>query len=418
MFLQRERKLTMNRHDVKIICASVAATLVCTLSANTVLADTPLKDSIKSYGVFQFDYDQTDNQNDIVIDSNDLITLANEIDSAKNNIGVVGKNLNTLVDVFDSMDEQGKNGKLYGTAIDSTDAGITKIENAFANGVGDATDSKVLKGYSFTSQYGLNIPGTIESISAATITPGTKDQTLKAGFYLKGTQTIKGDTNLIAGNILKGKSIFGVNGTVIAEANSSAHTVPTGKTAVSAPNILAGKTGWNGSSWVDGTMVDKSSTTTAASTVSEDGANAKIQIPASGFYNKDNSYISVPIETLKNNVSALNSSSVYYLGTGTSFDVSNIPGYQNLTKDNFIVCACSLSGSGTGGYYFNSVTESTNFSMPTVTPTVTYSNGKLTITNTSTSGSAGGGSPSSFGRASASLSNIKVYLVIGDIKQP
>lgn len=418
MFLQRERKLTMNRHDVKIICASVAATLVCTLSANTVLADTPLKDSIKSYGVFQFDYDQTDNQNDIVIDSNDLITLANEIDSAKNNIGVVGKNLNTLVDVFDSMDEQGKNGKLYGTAIDSTDAGITKIENAFANGVGDATDSKVLKGYSFTSQYGLNIPGTIESLSAATITPGTKDQTLKAGFYLKGTQTIKGDTNLIAGNILKGKSIFGVNGTVIAEANSSAHTVPTGKTAVSAPNILAGKTGWNGSSWVDGTMVDKSSTTTAASTVSEDGANAKIQIPASGFYNKDNSYISVPIETLKNNVSALNSSSVYYLGTGTSFDVSNIPRYQNLTKDNFIVCACSLSGSGTGGYYFNSVTESTNFSMPTVTPTVTYSNGKLTITNTSTSGSAGGGSPSSFGRASASLSNIKVYLVIGDIKQP
>lgn len=408
----------MNKHDVKIICASVAATLVCTLSANTVLADTPLKDSIKSYGVFQFDYDQTDNQNDIVIDSNDLITLANEIDSAKNNIGVVGKNLNTLVDVFDSMDAQGKDGKLYGTAIDSTDAGITKIENIFANGVGNANDSKVLKGYSFTSQYGLNIPGTIESLSAATITPGTKDQTLKAGFYLKGTQTIKGDTNLIAGNILKGKSIFGVNGTVIAEANSSAHTVPTGKTAVSAPNILAGKTGWNGSSWVDGTMVDKSSTTTAASTVSEDGANAKIQIPASGFYNKDNSYISVPIETLKNNVSALNSSSVYYLGTGTSFDVSNIPGYQNLTKDNFIVCACSLSGSGTGGYYFNSVTESSNFSMPTVTPTVTYSNGKLTITNTSTSGSAGGGSPSSFGRASASLSNIKVYLVIGDIKQP
>lgn len=311
----------MNRHDMKIICASVATTLVCTLSANTVLADTPLKDSIKSYGVFQFDYDQADNQTDIVIDSNDLITLANEIDSAKNNIGVVGKNLNTLVDVFDSMDAQGKDGKLYGTAIDSTDAGITKIENAFANGVGNANDSKVLKGYSFTSQYGLNIPGTIESLSASTITPGTKDQTLKSGFYLEGTQTIKGDTNLIAGNILKGKSIFGVNGTVIAEANSSAHTVPTGKTAVSAANILAGKTGWNGSSWVDGTMVDKSSTTTAASTVSEDGTNAKIQIPVSGFYNKDNSYISVPIETLKNNVSALNSS--YVLEESTTLSSVN-----------------------------------------------------------------------------------------------
>ena len=343
MFLQRERKLTMNRHDVKIICASVAATLVCTLSANTVLADTPLKDSIKSYGVFHFDYDQTDNQNDIVIDSNDLITLANEIDSAKNNIGVVGKNLNTLVDVFDSMDEQGKNGKLYGTAIDSTDAGIAKIENAFANGVGNATDSKVLKGYSFTSQYGLNIPGTIESLSAATITPGTKDQTLKAGFYLKGTQTIKGDTNLIAGNILKGKSIFGVNGTVIAEANSSAHTVPTGKTAVSAANILAGKTGWNGSSWVDGTMVDKSSTTTAASTVSEDGTNAKIQIPASGFYNKDNSYISVPIETLKNNVSALNSS---YTATIYITADCNDSGYITSISVNGINCNLEYSRHG------------------------------------------------------------------------
>lgn len=408
----------MNRHDLKLVCVSIAATLVCTLSVNTVLADTPLRDSINSYGVFKYDNDPSDNQDDIVIDSSDLVTLANEIDTAKNSIGVVGKNLDKLVTVFDKMDEQGKDGKLFGTQIDSTDAGVLKIENVFANGVGNATASKVLKDYTFTSQYGLNIPGTIESLQASTITPGTKDQTLKAGFYLKGAQTIKGDTNLKAENILSGKSIFGVNGSVIAEVNSSAHTVPTGKTVSTAANILKNTTAWNGTTWVDGSMTNKSNSTTAASTVTEDGSNAKIQIPASGYYDANNSYITVPVETLKKEVSALNSSSVYYLGTGTSFDVSNIPGYQNLTKDNFIVCACSLSGSGTGGYYFNSVTESTNFSMPTVTPTVTYSNGKLTITNTSTSGSAGGGSPSPFGRASASLSNIKVYLVIGDIKQP
>lgn len=295
---------------------------------------------------------------------------------------------------------------------------ITITANPLKNQTpGTATESKILANETAWVN-GSKVTGCIPSKSAATITPNTKDQTISAGQYLSGTQTIKGDTNLVAGNILKGKNIFGVSGTVVAEANSAAHTVPTGKTAGSAANILSGKTAWNGTAWVDGTMVDKSDTTTAASSVKEDGTNAKIQIPASGFYNKDNSYITVPVETLKKEVSSLNSSSVYYLGTGTSFDVSNIPGYQNLTKDNFIVCACSLSGSGTGGYYFNSVTESTNFSMPTVTPTVTYSNGKLTITNTSTSGSAGGGSPSSFGRASASLSNIKVYLVIGDIKQP
>lgn len=298
----------MNRHDLKLVCVSIAATLVCTLSVNTVLADTPLRDSINSYGVFKYDNDPSDNQDDIVIDSSDLVTLANEIDTAKNSIGVVGKNLDKLVTVFDKMDEQGKDGKLFGTQIDSTDAGVLKIENVFANGVGNATASKVLKDYTFTSQYGLNIPGTIESLQASTITPGTKDQTLKAGFYLKGAQTIKGDTNLKAENILSGKSIFGVNGSVIAEVNSSAHTVPTGKTVSTAANILKNTTAWNGTTWVDGSMTNKSNSTTAASTVTEDGSNAKIQIPASGYYDANNSYITVPVETLKKEVSALNSS--------------------------------------------------------------------------------------------------------------
>lgn len=311
----------MNRHDLKLVCVSIAATLVCTLSVNTVLADTPLRDSIKSYGVFKYDNDPSDNQDDIVIDSSDLVILANEIDTAKNSIGVVGKNLDKLVTVFDKMDEEGKDGKLYGTQIDSTDAGILKIENAFANGVGDATASKVLKDYTFTSQYGLNIPGTIESLQTSTITPGTKNQTLKAGFYLEGAQTIKGDANLKSENILSGKSIFGVSGSVIAEVNSSAHTVPSGKTIAAAANILKDTTAWNGTIWVDGSMTNKSNTTTAASTVTEDGSNAKIQIPESGYYDANNSYITVPVETLKKEVSALNSS--YVLEESTTLSSVN-----------------------------------------------------------------------------------------------
>jgi hypothetical protein len=48
---------------------------------------------------------------------------------------------------------------------------------------------------------------------AQTITPTTTNQTIPANTYLGGTQTIKGDANLVASNIVSGKSIFGVVGT-------------------------------------------------------------------------------------------------------------------------------------------------------------------------------------------------------------
>lgn len=49
--------------------------------------------------------------------------------------------------------------------------------------------------------------------SAETFTPGTADKTLTAGLYLSGTQTIKGDANLLAENIKAGVTIFGITGT-------------------------------------------------------------------------------------------------------------------------------------------------------------------------------------------------------------
>lgn len=47
---------------------------------------------------------------------------------------------------------------------------------------------------------------------AETFTPNTQDQTISSGRWLTGTQTIKGDANLVASNIKSGVSIFGVNG--------------------------------------------------------------------------------------------------------------------------------------------------------------------------------------------------------------
>lgn len=57
--------------------------------------------------------------------------------------------------------------------------------------------------------------GTLQMLvqAAKTWTPGTSNQTLASGRYLTGAQTIKGDANLKAANIVKGVSIFGVTGT-------------------------------------------------------------------------------------------------------------------------------------------------------------------------------------------------------------
>lgn len=66
--------------------------------------------------------------------------------------------------------------------------------------------------------------------SAQTYTPGTSNQTIGSGQYLSGAQTIKGDSNLVAGNIRSGVSIFGVTGTMVAASspNLQAKTVTPG----------------------------------------------------------------------------------------------------------------------------------------------------------------------------------------------
>lgn len=106
----------------------------------------------------------------------------------------------------------------------------------------------------------------------------------------------------------------------------------------------------------------------------------------------------------------------YYLGMFNSkgqIDVKSIypNDYQKFTIDNFIICSCTVSGGGYGGYNWNSGTETCNYSISARTPSVTYSNGILIITNTSTSGSYPGGRPDNTGGATVNLTNIKAYLV-------
>lgn len=59
----------------------------------------------------------------------------------------------------------------------------------------------------------VSLTASVTTKSAATYTPTTSNQTIASGTYLTGTQTISGDSKLIASNIKKGVSIFGVTGT-------------------------------------------------------------------------------------------------------------------------------------------------------------------------------------------------------------
>ena len=59
----------------------------------------------------------------------------------------------------------------------------------------------------------VSLQTSVTTLSTATWTPTTSDQTIPAGRYTIGTQTIKGDANLLAGNIADGVSLFGITGT-------------------------------------------------------------------------------------------------------------------------------------------------------------------------------------------------------------
>ena len=82
---------------------------------------------------------------------------------------------------------------------------------------------------------------------AATYTPGTSDQSISAGTYLTGDQTIKGDANLKAENIAEGVTLFGVEG------NFKGGTDTSDATAVS-DDILEGKTAYVNGEKVTGTI--------------------------------------------------------------------------------------------------------------------------------------------------------------------
>ena len=91
---------------------------------------------------------------------------------------------------------------------------IASVAGTFASDATLDSNARMLSGYIGYGKNGTKYTGSIASKAAATIYATTSDQTISAGQYLSGAQTIKAlsQTNLAAGNILKGKTITISNG--------------------------------------------------------------------------------------------------------------------------------------------------------------------------------------------------------------
>ena len=103
------------------------------------------------------------------------------------------------------------------TSISGTSASLTTGSNTITLTKSVSVTPVVSAGYvssGTAANSSVSLTATVTTKAAATITPGTSAQTIAAGTYLTGAQTIAGDADLVASNIKSGVEIFGVTGTL------------------------------------------------------------------------------------------------------------------------------------------------------------------------------------------------------------
>lgn len=103
------------------------------------------------------------------------------------------------------------------TSISGTSASLTTGTNTITLTKSVSVTPVVSAGYvssGTAANSSVSLTATVTTKAAGTITPGTSAQTIAAGTYLTGAQTIAGDADLVASNIKSGVEIFGVTGTL------------------------------------------------------------------------------------------------------------------------------------------------------------------------------------------------------------
>lgn len=180
-----------------------------------------------------------------------------------------------------------------------------------------ATTSDIRKGKTAYVN-GSKITGNMTERAEQDITPNTTDQYIAGSQYLTGTQTIKGDANLVAGNIKSGISIFGVTGTYTGSSSGGSTTgsgLPSTITAGDTP-VMA--------SWTTSKVTNSSNETdTGVSLTIKKAGTYRFKILASS---SGNSYSgsSYPTVYLYKNGSSVESASINTSSTLSlpSFDVA------------------------------------------------------------------------------------------------
>ena len=100
-------------------------------------------------------------------------------------------------------------------SISGTSASVSTGTNTLTLSKTISVTPSVTAGYVSSGTAGnssVSLTASVTTKAAATITPGTSNQTIASGTYLTGAQTIEGDSDLVSGNIVAGKTIFGVAG--------------------------------------------------------------------------------------------------------------------------------------------------------------------------------------------------------------
>ncbi|MDF2636335.1 MAG: hypothetical protein K0R78_3209 [Pelosinus sp.] len=123
-----------------------------------------------------------------------------------------------------------------------------------ASAEGNASPGDVLATKTFSSDNDTGITGTMPNRGAVTITPGTANQAITAGYH-NGSGYVAGDPDLISANIKAGSNIFNIAGkTEVVDTTEATNPI-------AAASVLSGKVGFVNGAKVTGSIASKAAQT-------------------------------------------------------------------------------------------------------------------------------------------------------------